>query len=265
MKLIHLNVESFKYFDALVDFLEVEKPDIISLVEATDGDFFWLGMQRDYLGELCEKFGWKQVFHPTVFRDFGDYKVGLWAAVLSRFSVNIIDKLYFWNQVPTILAHDNILFSGRPKYERYPISWRLNLPFLITNIQTDAGDLRLLTAHFHVSYECFETLQILEDAEKVAGYLNTTDLITPTIFTGDLNISNRSVSIKTIAEKITQQSQNFNNTLTPSIHPIFKKEPENPGHGVDHIFTREVNVASCELRQNALISDHLPLVLDFSL
>lgn len=40
MKLIHLNVESFKYFDAVVDFLEKEKPDIISLVEATDGDFF---------------------------------------------------------------------------------------------------------------------------------------------------------------------------------------------------------------------------------
>jgi hypothetical protein len=39
MKLIHLNVEYFKYFDALVDFLEVEKPDIISLVEAVDGDF----------------------------------------------------------------------------------------------------------------------------------------------------------------------------------------------------------------------------------
>ena len=40
MKLIHLNVESFKYFDALVDFLETEKPDIVSLVEATNGNFF---------------------------------------------------------------------------------------------------------------------------------------------------------------------------------------------------------------------------------
>jgi len=40
MKLIHLNVESFTYFDALVDFLEVENPDILSLVEATDGSFF---------------------------------------------------------------------------------------------------------------------------------------------------------------------------------------------------------------------------------
>jgi hypothetical protein len=40
MKLIHLNVESFKYFDALVDFLASEKPDILSLVEVTDGAFF---------------------------------------------------------------------------------------------------------------------------------------------------------------------------------------------------------------------------------
>ena len=58
MKLIHLNVESFKYFDALVDFLEAEKPDILSLVEATDGTFLWSqgGEQRDYIGELSRKF-----------------------------------------------------------------------------------------------------------------------------------------------------------------------------------------------------------------
>jgi predicted RNase H-like nuclease len=71
MKLIHLNVESFKYFDALVDFLEAEKPDVLSLVEATDGDFFdSRGQRRDYLGELKQRFGWNSVFHPTVFRDF---------------------------------------------------------------------------------------------------------------------------------------------------------------------------------------------------
>ena len=72
MKLIHLNVESFKYFDALVDFLEREKPDILSLVEVTDGVFFGSqgGKQRDYISELSRKFGWNSVFHPTIFRDF---------------------------------------------------------------------------------------------------------------------------------------------------------------------------------------------------
>ena len=38
MKLIHLNVESFKYFDALVDFLEVEKPDLLLFI--TDPRYF---------------------------------------------------------------------------------------------------------------------------------------------------------------------------------------------------------------------------------
>lgn len=79
MKLIHLNVESFKYFDAVVDFLEKEKPDIVSLVEATDGAFFGPsgGAQRDYLGELSQKFGWNLIFHPTVFRDMGEYRIAL--------------------------------------------------------------------------------------------------------------------------------------------------------------------------------------------
>lgn len=79
MKLIHLNVESFKYFDALVDFLEAEKPDILSLVEVTDGAFFGSqgGERRNYVGELCEKFGWNSVFHPTVFRNMGEYMIAL--------------------------------------------------------------------------------------------------------------------------------------------------------------------------------------------
>jgi|GEM_PF-1328746 len=79
MKLIHLNVESFKYFDALVDFLILEKPDILSLVEATDGAFFGSqgGQRRDYIGELSSRFGWNAVFHPTVFRDMGEYRVAL--------------------------------------------------------------------------------------------------------------------------------------------------------------------------------------------
>jgi len=33
-----------------------------------------------------------------------------------------------------MLAHDNIAFSDRPKYEKYPNSWKLNLPFLATKI-----------------------------------------------------------------------------------------------------------------------------------
>lgn len=139
MKLVHLNVESFKYFDALVDFLETEKPDILSLVEATNGSFLGSqgGEQRDYLGELYQKFGWNFIFHPTVFRDFGSYEIGFGAAVLSRFPITLEDKQYFGEQRPTILPHDYISFSDKPKYERYPYAWKWSLPFLVTNIQTE--------------------------------------------------------------------------------------------------------------------------------
>ena len=97
MKLIHLNVESFKYFDALVDFLEVEKPDILSLVEVTDGAFFGSqgGEQSNYIGQLSRKFGWDSVFYPTVFRDFGNHQIGFGAAVLSNFPITLESKQYF--------------------------------------------------------------------------------------------------------------------------------------------------------------------------
>lgn len=36
-----------------------------------------------------------------------------------------------------MLAPDNIAFSDRPKYEKYPNAWKFNLPFLITQIKTE--------------------------------------------------------------------------------------------------------------------------------
>ena len=117
--------------------------------------------------------------------------------------------------------------------------------------------------HFHVSYDCLETLQIWQDAERVVEYLNAHDDM-PTILTGDLNIRNESMAIKTLSEKLTQQSRDFTNTLCPSIHPLFKNEPHNPGYGIDHIFSRDVRVDICSVRDVA-VSDHLPIVLDFSL
>lgn len=65
--------------------------------------------------------------------------------------------------------------------------------------------MRILTAHFHVSYECLETLQIWQDAERVADYVDTIDNI-PLIFAGDLNIRNESMAIKTLSGKMVQQS-----------------------------------------------------------
>jgi len=87
----------------------------------------------------------------------------------------------------------------------------------------------------------------------------------PTIFTGDLNIRNESMAIKTLSEKLIQQSRSFTSTLCRSIHPIFQKNSSHLGLGIDHIFTRDISVQSCEVRGEVVVSDHLPLVLDFSL
>lgn len=248
-----------------MDFLELEKPDILSLVEATNGVFFGSqgGAQRDYIAELSQKFGWNSVFHPTVFRDFGTHQIGFGAAVLSNSPTVLENKQYFWEQKPTILPHDYISFSDKPKYERYPYAWKWSLPFLVTKVQTEKWLIRLLTVHFHVSYDCLETLQIWQDAERAVEYLNAHDDM-PTILTGDFNIRNESMAVKIIREKLTQQSESFTNTLCRSIHPYFQRIPHGEWLGIDHIFTKNILVSSCQVRDVA-VSDHLPLVLDFSL
>lgn len=265
MKLIHLNVESFKYFDALVDFLMVEKPDILSIVEASDGAFFGSngGEKRDYLEELCQKFNWNSVFHPTVFRDFGEQVVGLGAAVLSQWPITI-ERMQTIGEWLSVWAHDHVVFSDKPKYERYPYAWKWLFPVLITKVQTEQWLLNLVTTHFHVSYDCLETLQIWQDAERVSEYIDGLDNA-PLIFTGDLNIRNESMAIKTLSQKLTQQSGFFKNTICRSIHPYFQRVPDGKWLGIDHIFTRDIAVVSCEVREDIIVSDHLPLVLDFSL
>ena len=117
--------------------------------------------------------------------------------------------------------------------------------------------------HFHVSYDCLETLQIWQDAERVVEYLNAHDDM-PMILTGDFNIRNESMAVKIIREKLAQHSEPFGNTLCRSIHPLFQKYPNHTGLGIDHIFTKNISVSSCDVRDVA-VSDHLPLVLDFSL
>lgn len=176
----------------------------------------------------------------------------------------IVDNLDTLGDGISVWAHDHLVFSDKPKYERYPYAWKWLFPFLVTHVQTEQGIIRLLTTHFHVSYECLETLQIWQDAEKIVEYLDTHDQNIPSILTGDFNIRNESMAIKILREKMTQHSENFTNTLCRSIHPYFQNVPQGDGLGIDHIFTRNISVSSCEVQEVA-VSDHLPIILNFDL
>ncbi len=262
MKFLHLNVESFTYFDALLYFLEEEKPDIVSFVEATDGDFFHSGTKKDYVGEIADRFSWNPFFYPTIFREFGDYEIGYGAAVLSRFDLSVEKKMFLGNSEETHLSHDHISVSDRPKYEKYPYCWKWNFPFLSTIIHSDNGDIRILSAHSHVSYECFETLQIWQNAEKIAEYISGISDDLPLILAGDFNIRNESMAIKTLSEIAQHESEKFHNTLSREIHPLFKNHPNHPGLWIDHIFTKNLTDTLCETKE-VTVSDHLPLILTF--
>jgi endonuclease/exonuclease/phosphatase (EEP) superfamily protein YafD len=72
------------------------------------------------------------------------------------------------------------------------------------------------------------------------------------------------MAIRTLRQKLEQQTSWFTNTLCRGIHPLFQKEPHHSGLGIDHIFTKDIAVDSCQLRE-VEVSDHLPVVLDFSL
>lgn len=56
---------------------------------------------------------------------------------MSRFPLTLESAMYFGDQKPSVRPRDDIIFSDRPKYERYPYAWKLNLPFLSTTVATE--------------------------------------------------------------------------------------------------------------------------------
>lgn len=263
MKLIHLNVESCRYFEPLVEFFEQEKPDFCSLVEAADGDYLRSGKHHDHLVRIAEKLQMNLIFAPTTFRDMEWYSVGLWAAVLSKYPVISHEIMYLGWSGQTHFPNNYPLFVLKEKYERYPYAADQSLPLLSTKIDVNGKQLEILTTHFHVTFDCIESEKMVKEEHEIAKYISH-NKTWPLILTGDFNIEKNSLSIELIGSYLTNQSLNFTNTLCKTIHPIFKNKPDHPGLAVDHVFTRDILVENCEVR-NVTVSDHLPVVLDFQI
>lgn len=67
-----------------------------------------------------------------------------------------------------------------------------------------------------------------------------------------------------LTKELTHHTSAHLNTLSKRYHPIFVKQPEHPGHSVDHVFSRHVSVHRCFV-DSAEVSDHYPVVCEFEL
>jgi len=268
MKIIQLNCWNFRYFDEMLTFLKQEKPDIINLQEVSfanpridpEG-------KHDYFEILKKELGMDGIFAPwqeVVLNSGIHYKFG--NAFLTK--LDIVDYGVFFEPNLDELKITNeadetfqaILQNDKTKYHLF---FKEAKNYIWATLKYKNQLIRNLTTHYTASFECTEILQIIDQTKSVINFLDNVKPL-PTIFTGDLNIHDKSYSISLLKDKLDLVNPGLVNTLNPEIHPLFKNKPDNKGLAVDYIFSTGFTTKSCACPVIA-ISDHLPVIAELEL
>ena len=261
IKHIQINVEGFRYFDALLHFLNQERPDIINFQEATDGDFWDTWEQKDYLEILSQQLDMQLISHLTMGREFSGGVVSTGVAVLSRYPIIDFTKGVLDGSEPRIYPNTYPLFTEEKKYQKYKYAFHLPLWYINCVLDIDGIYMRNITAHYHVGYACYETEKHITDTETILRVLQESKPL-PTIFSGDLNLRTGTASLDMLSEAMQIHTADAKNTLNKNIHPLFINEPGHEGLPIDHVFSLQLQHESTQGVQ-VDVSDHYPVVSTF--
>jgi endonuclease/exonuclease/phosphatase family metal-dependent hydrolase len=268
MKIVQLNAWGFRHFEAILEFLKKEKPDIINLQEVE-----FAHPQRDTKGEvnyfeiLKRELKMDGIFAPWKKVDLGGgkfYEFG------NAFLTNLEIVDYGVQFEPTLTAFktvsaDDEAFQVMVKNDKskYYATFDDTKNFIWSTLKYKGQLFRNVTAHYTVSYECTEISQMINQTKSIVSFLENAKPL-PTIFTGDLNIHSKSHSIELLSQSLGLVNPNLINTLTPKYHPIFQFHPDSEGRAVDYIFQKGFNVSKWDCLDVA-ISDHLPVVAELDI
>jgi endonuclease/exonuclease/phosphatase family metal-dependent hydrolase len=268
MKIIQLNAWHFKYLHEMVDFLKQEKPDIINLQEVSSGKFNYCDPAVYHPFEYLKKeLNMDGMFAPfSGFRDQDGSLSQSGNGFLT--SLEIVDMgAIFEKSLPAYTEYSEkdemiqtILLNDKSKYynvfeEPKNVLWSV--------LKTAEGKyIRNLTSHFTVSYDCVETIQHIQQARSVIDYISGVKQM-PTIFTGDLNIHDRSASVAKLSEVLEMVNTDTKNSLNKLIHPIFKYT-DCEALRVDYIFQKGFKVLDYSV-PDITVSDHLPVIAELEL
>ncbi len=275
LKLIQLNCLMFTYFEELLKFLKSQDADIINLQEATTGNILEFSNGK-YLEKLANELNMQIIYAPFTTNESQDKQLDWFGnAILTR--LNIIDYGIHWlhngqAEAGKITFEENQRLQQAVKINRnsaYPIVYNQPKNLVWALLSHNGKVCRNITTHFTATQKCTETLQMIQEAQKVCDFIdNQKDL--PTFLTGDLNIHQGAGCIANLKTKLELVNQDTLNTLTPSIHQIFlpKYQQLDPnlkdGLSVDYVFQKYIKINQFEIL-NVKISDHLPIVVEFEL
>jgi endonuclease/exonuclease/phosphatase family metal-dependent hydrolase len=279
MKLLHLNVEQFKLFDNIKQFVKDTDPDIICMQEAINSPEGYpliplMVSHQIPLGPYLEYFqseGYKVVFEPMLIREFSKGMAHNFGnCILVKNGIEIIIKEVLWDQpLGTTQSIRNLdtdnQVSGKIKSDRnsvYQYIQQETKNYIILTLQSpDQKQFKIATTHWMATASCSECESHIRMAKQFQEYIkNETFQI---ILTGDFNITIESGvnSLLPLSNSMHTRTS-FANTLDRNIHYIHINNLIPKGLGVDHIMTKNLNQLSVELIQETL-SDHQGLWVEF--
>jgi endonuclease/exonuclease/phosphatase family metal-dependent hydrolase len=275
LKIIQLNVFKFTYFDKLLEFLKEQNADIINIQEATTSEItdFCNGK---YLDQLANELGMQVIYAPFTAMQSQDGKLDWFGnAILTKLEVLDFGTVWFRNSdnKPGIISYESMQkLEEAIRTNRnlaYPIVYREPKNLIWMLLKYNGKIFRNITTHFTATQKCTETLQMIQEAENVCDFVNSTKNV-PTIFSGDLNIHQKASCIQNLKSNLNLVNIDSTNTLAPSNHPIFlpKYQQMDPsisnGLSVDYVFQKGFEVIKWDIPEVA-ISDHLPIVVELEM
>jgi len=260
MKVIQINICGGCFIEDLVAFLKAENPDIINMQEVNTGQFISENRDINNWEILKKELGMEGFYAPRGGRRVENGKINNFGnAFLTK--LEIVDHgVFFHPDLPRYEVYDSQspLFYETDRNILYAYSFEEPVNYVWCVLKYKGQLIRNITTHFTVSYKCTETIQIIRQTKELLYFIDSVREM-PTVFTGDLNISETSRSIEMLGKKLEPASKIIKNTLNPKVHGVFKNEPN--GLKVDHVFQKGFSVVSCTSPE-VNISDHLPVVAE---
>lgn len=242
-----------KYLEDLVNFLNHEKPDIITMEEVSTNKFNLCEDQTISLFDtICKETGLRGVYEPAAVL-MNNSSSTLGNAVISRFDT-VEKKIIVLKKFRPITKeeYENPKFAHLfPKEEKHLLDLCLSI---------EGKNVHIISWHGAWVMNATDSFESIRQAKIVASHLKI--IKEPFILGGDLNVgpgTNTVEIINKVANNLMTDS-GIIQTTHPTVHKISPK-----GFLIDYIFTSgHFRVKSLKV-QEVVVSDHLPVICELEL
>ncbi len=249
LKFIQVNIYKGKYLDELVDFINNEKPDFVSMQEVTVGGFnFYSDKSANLFDVLRERLGMDGRFHGDLQLAgesgsvFGNAVFSKWPILGSR----IVELKKF--RPVTIDELDSQQSTVRELIDRH---------LLDCEVDFNGKNMHILSWHGAWTAPPQDTDETWRQANLVYNHLKSVDR--PFILGGDLNAIPEGKTVNLIEQVANNlmKGANVSETTNLEIHKIAPM-----GFLVDYIFTSPDIKCLKVTVPKITVSDHLPVVAE---